>query len=101
MTPAEFWGSIQASGKTAEQELVELWERLRNCVRPEDRNQTITASSGGGVMPGGPGSQISMTEWLRRMQPQASPVEQLVDDAIARRQARRKKRNQQLLLLLS
>lgn len=31
MTPAEFWGSIRASGLTAEQELVELWERMRDC----------------------------------------------------------------------
>jgi hypothetical protein len=33
ISPAEFWGSIRPSGMTAEAELVELWERLRDCNR--------------------------------------------------------------------
>jgi hypothetical protein len=100
MTPAEFWASVRPSGKTAEQELVELWERMRNCVRPADRNTTTFAAAGGAATPGGPGSQISMSEWLRRFQPGPSPVEVAVDDAIAKRKARRK-REEELLLLLS
>lgn len=31
---ADFWSSIRPSGLTAEQELVELWTRLRDCTRP-------------------------------------------------------------------
>jgi len=36
LTAYDFWNSVRPSGLTAEEELVELWQRLRDCVPRED-----------------------------------------------------------------
>lgn len=57
MTPAEFWGSIRAGGLTAEEELVEFWRRMRDCIK-------VRPQIGGGSY----GRRIRLPDGLRGQQ---------------------------------
>ena len=98
-TAAEFWNTVMASGLTAEQELVGLWQRLRDCT-PRRKAPMFPGAS---VSPGGPGSQISLREWQRRFGTQVAPElepEPLINQLQTARDALRKRRKRQLQTLL-